>query len=91
MPELPEVTTVIEILKTEILNKTINKIDILYPNTIKSDIASFKNDLINRCREIISKYKSVKGMQKLEVKFNSDYIDTFQKEMFENISYKVKE
>ena len=48
MPELPEVTTVIEILKTEILNKTINKIDILYPNTIKSDIASFKNDLINK-------------------------------------------
>ena len=48
MPELPEVTTVIEILKTEILNKTINKIDILYPNTIKSDITSFENDLINK-------------------------------------------
>lgn len=55
---------------------------------IVSDVffSHFKNDLINRCREIISKYKSVKGMQKLEVKFNSDYIDTFQKEMFENIT-----
>lgn len=46
----------------------------------------FKDDLINKCREIIKKYKSIKGMQQLEIKFNSEYIDTCQKEMYENVT-----
>ena len=48
MPELPEVTTVIGILKTEVLNKTIDSINVLYPNIIQSDITSFQNDLKNK-------------------------------------------
>ena len=41
MPELPEVTTVIGILKNEIIGKTIDNIEILYRNIIESDINSF--------------------------------------------------
>ena len=48
MPELPEVTTVIGILKNEIIGKTIDNIEILYRNIIESDINSFENDLKNR-------------------------------------------
>ena len=45
MPELPEVTTVIGILKNEIIGKTIDNIEILYGNIIESDINCFQNEL----------------------------------------------
>ena len=37
MPELPEVTTVIGILKNEIIGKTIDNIEVLYRNIIESE------------------------------------------------------
>ena len=58
------------------------------------DYAIEKNDLfeglydieIFKCREVIKKYKLILGMKILEVEFNSDYIDTYEKEMCENIT-----
>lgn len=47
MPELPEVTTVIGILKNEVVGKTFDSIDILYKNIIKSDPLEFQEKLIN--------------------------------------------
>ena len=48
MPELPEVTTVINILKEEIIGKRISSIEILYSKIIKSDLDVFVNDLKNK-------------------------------------------
>ena len=48
MPELPEVTTVINILKEEVKGRKIDNIDILYSKIIKSDLNSFVNDLKNK-------------------------------------------
>ena len=47
MPELPEVETVRNYLKENILNKKIINIDILYPKMIENDINEFKKKLIN--------------------------------------------
>lgn len=47
MPELPEVETVRNYLKENILNKKIINIDILYPKMIENDINEFKQKLIN--------------------------------------------
>ena len=41
MPELPEVETVINILKPLIIGKTIDKIDIFYDRLIQSDYDTF--------------------------------------------------
>lgn len=48
MPELPEVQTVINYLKKNIIKKCINKIDIFYDKLLKnSDIDEFKKFLLN--------------------------------------------
>ena len=47
MPELPEVETVRNYLKENILNKKIINIDILYPKMIENDLNFFKDNLIN--------------------------------------------
>ena len=43
MPELPEVETVINILKPLVVNKTISDYTIFYNRLIQSDIEDFKN------------------------------------------------
>ena len=43
MPELPEVETVINILKPLVVNKTISDYTIFYNRLIQSDIDDFKN------------------------------------------------
>ncbi|NLC94293.1 MAG: DNA-formamidopyrimidine glycosylase [Bacilli bacterium] len=48
MPELPEVETVRNTLKRKVLNKTITRVDILYDKIIKTDLATFKNNLVNQ-------------------------------------------
>ncbi|SYV95396.1 DNA-formamidopyrimidine glycosylase, partial [Mycoplasma putrefaciens] len=53
MPELPEVTTVVKVIKPKILNKTILGINIFTPKIVKSDsVDNFqkkvKNQKINK-------------------------------------------
>ena len=48
MPELPEVETVSRILEKKIINKKIRDITINYPRMNKTDINSFKDNLINQ-------------------------------------------
>ncbi len=49
MPELPEVETVRQVLRTKILNKKITNINILYEGIVKDDtIIDFKNKLLNQ-------------------------------------------
>lgn len=48
MPELPEVETVKETLKRQILNKRINKIKILYDGIIASNMDEFKKKIIGQ-------------------------------------------
>ena len=76
-----------ELLRKEDVLVCIPVIEELLDLNLVSDVffGHFKGDLVNKCRDIITKYKSVKGLQQLEVKFDSDYIDTFQKEMYENV------
>lgn len=76
-----------ELLRLEDATICIPLLDEFLDFCIASDrfFSRFKEDLISKCREIISKYKTIKGMQHLEVKFNSDYIDTYQREMYENV------
>ena len=61
MPELPEVETVRNYLKENILNKKIINIDILYPKMIENDINEFKNTssiiLANRQEELLNDVK----------------------------------
>lgn len=45
MPELPEVTTVINILKPHVIGKTIKNVDVFYPRFIKNELYYFKNTL----------------------------------------------
>lgn len=45
MPELPEVTTIIGILKPYIINKTIKKMELLYPRLVTSDKKEFVSKL----------------------------------------------
>ena len=47
MPELPEVETVRKILKKDLIGLKIKKIDIYYPEIIKTNIDEFKKKLIN--------------------------------------------
>jgi len=47
MPELPEVETVKEKLKKELLHKRINDIKIFYDGIIATDLNSFKKNIIN--------------------------------------------
>lgn len=47
MPELPEVTTVINILKQEVVGRKFDEIEILYPKIIKTDLDTFKEKLKN--------------------------------------------
>ena len=47
MPELPEVETVRNVLKKDLIGLSIKKIDILYPNIIKTNLNDFKKKLIN--------------------------------------------
>ena len=49
MPELAEVQTVRDVLKSKILNKKINSITVLYPNIIETDINEFQSKLIGQC------------------------------------------
>ena len=49
MPELAEVETVRRVFKSQILNKRIIKVDVLYPKMIDSDLREFKSNLINEC------------------------------------------
>lgn len=76
-----------EFLKKEEPAVCIPVLEELLELNIVSDVffSHFKEDLIDKCREIINKYKSIQGVKQLEIKFNSDYIDTYQKEMYENI------
>ncbi len=48
MPELPEVETVKEVLKTKILNNKIKNIRVIYPGIIQMDCDSFINQLIGK-------------------------------------------
>ena len=48
MPELPEVETVKNVLKKEIIGLKIKKVEIFYPNMIMTDLNKFKNNLINQ-------------------------------------------
>ncbi len=47
MPEIAEVETVRNVLKKQILNKKIAKIDIFYPKMIENDIKEFQEELLN--------------------------------------------
>lgn len=47
MPELPEVETVRNYLKENILNKKILNVEVLYPKMIENDVDFFKEELIN--------------------------------------------
>lgn len=46
MPELPEVETVVSILKKQIIGETIEKIEVLWPNIVNTDIDSALNQTI---------------------------------------------
>ena len=48
MPEIAEVETVRNVLKSQILNKTIMDVKVLYSNMIESDLNEFKNILIGK-------------------------------------------
>ncbi|MBR1581673.1 MAG: DNA-formamidopyrimidine glycosylase [Bacilli bacterium] len=56
MPELPEVETVINILKPLIIGKTIDKIDIFYDRLIQSDYDTFTKKLIGRTFKSVDRY-----------------------------------
>ena len=47
MPELPEVETVKNVLKKNLIGLKINNVDVFYPNMIKTNLEDFKNNLIN--------------------------------------------
>ncbi len=48
MPELPEVETVKETLKKQILGKKIHRVQVLYEGIIATDVETFKESLINQ-------------------------------------------
>ncbi|ERJ11501.1 DNA-formamidopyrimidine glycosylase [Haloplasma contractile] len=48
LPELPEVETVRQTLRTKILDKSIKAVDILYEPIIKTDLSHFKQTIINQ-------------------------------------------
>lgn len=46
MPELPEVETVKNVLKEIVLNHTIKSVDVVRPETVRSDVKEFKEKLV---------------------------------------------
>ena len=52
MPELPEVETVKEKLKKELLHKRINNIKIFYDGIIATDLDSFKKNIKNQGKKV---------------------------------------
>lgn len=48
MPELPEVETIINVLRPLILNKKIEKVEVFYDRMILSNVFDFKNNLQNQ-------------------------------------------
>jgi len=56
MPELPEVETVKNVLKKDLVNLTITSVLINYKEMIRTDIVSFKNDLIGETILDIKRY-----------------------------------
>ena len=47
MPELPEVETVKETLKSKLIKKKINNIKVLYPGIIATNLQDFKKNIVN--------------------------------------------
>ena len=47
MPELPEVETVKNVLKKNLIGLKINNVEVFYPDMIKTNLEDFKNNLIN--------------------------------------------
>ncbi len=56
MPELPEVETVRQTLRKKIINKKISDVEILYEKIIKTDLALFKEKIINQTIREIDRY-----------------------------------
>ena len=56
MPELPEVETVINILKPLVVGKTISKLEVYYDRLIQSDLDTFKNEILGKSIKDISRY-----------------------------------
>jgi len=56
MPELPEVETVIGILKPLIIGKEIQKVEVYYDRLIQSDLDAFKATVINKKITSITRY-----------------------------------
>ncbi|MFA6755213.1 MAG: DNA-formamidopyrimidine glycosylase [Bacilli bacterium] len=56
MPELPEVATVIKIIKPLITNKIITSVDVFFDRLVQSDLTSFKKDLIGKTILNVSQY-----------------------------------
>ena len=56
MPELPEVETVINILKPLVVGKEIQKVEVYYDRLIQSDLDEFKVSLINKKITNITRY-----------------------------------
>lgn len=56
MPELPEVETVRQVLRRKILGKTIIGIDVLYDKIIKTDLISFKKNIVNQTINEVDRY-----------------------------------
>ena len=56
MPELPEVETVRNVLKSQILNKQIKKVNVFYEKMIQSNVLEFKELLINETLRDIYRY-----------------------------------
>ena len=68
MPELPEVETVRRTLERNYLNKTIFKVEVLYPKMIKTSLEEFSTLLCNATISSIGR----KGKYLL-INFNNDY------------------
>ncbi len=56
MPELPEVETVKNVLKKNLIGLKIEKVDIFYPNMIKTDLKDFKKNLVGESFIDIKRY-----------------------------------
>ena len=56
MPELPEVETVKNVLKQDLIGRKIKKVFVFYPNMIKSNLNDFKNKLIGEIFIDVKRY-----------------------------------
>ena len=68
MPEIAEVETVRNTLKKQLINKTIIKVDVLYPKIIETSVDEFKERLVNQ------KFIDIKRVGKWLVFITSDYV-----------------